>query len=122
MGNLGSYQDIVTAAKQAGSVQSLIKMIENQAVSKAAPAIYAKGVGTGAALAVASAVLAVSGAVADKKYLEQRKADQKAAEEAKTQLASVIAVLEGQAGMTVRSRADRWSTSTDGPLREKSRM
>lgn len=98
MGNLGPYQDIVTAAKQAGGVQSLIKMIEKQAVSKAAPAIYAKGLGTGAALASASAVLAVSGAVAGKKYLDQRKTDQKAAEEAKTQLASEIAVMEGQAG------------------------
>ena len=98
MGNLGPYQDFVTAAKQVGGVQSFINIIEKEAVSKAAPAIFAKGLGTGAALASASAVLAVSGAVAGKRYLEQQKADQKAAEEAKTQLASEIAVLEGQAG------------------------
>ena len=98
MGNLGSYQDIVTAAKEAGGVQSLIKMIESQAVSKAAPSIYAKGFGTGVALASAGVALVGAGAVAGKKFLHQRKADQEVAEEAKTQLASEIAVLQGGAG------------------------
>ncbi|AKE01295.1 MULTISPECIES: hypothetical protein [Rhodococcus erythropolis group] len=98
MGNLGPYQDFATAAKQVGGVQSFIKIIQKEAVSKAEPAIFAKGFGTGAAFVSVSAVLVASGAVAGKKYLEQRKADQKAAEEAKTQLASEIAVLEGQAG------------------------
>lgn len=98
MGNLGPYQDIVTAAKEAGGVQSLIKVIENQAVSKAAPSIYAKGVGAGVALAGVGVALVVSGAVAGKKFLHQQKADQKVAEEAKMQLASEIAVLEGEAG------------------------
>lgn len=88
----------MTAAKQAGSVESLIKMIEKPAVSKAAPAIYAKGLGTSAALASANAVLAVSGVGAGKKYLDQQKADQKAAEKAKTQLASEIAVPAGEVG------------------------
>lgn len=91
MSNLGPYQDIVTAAKNAGGVPSLIKIIQSQAVSKAAPSIYAKGAGTGLAIGVALTV-------SYKKFLDQRKADLKVAEEAKTQLASEIAVLEGEAG------------------------
>lgn len=94
MGNLGLYQDFATAAKQVGGVQSLIKIIERQAVSNAAPSIFAKGGGAGLALGVALTVSTVS----YMKFLDQRKADQKVAEEAKTQLASEIAVLEGEAG------------------------
>ncbi|REK78007.1 hypothetical protein DVG80_32325 [Rhodococcus erythropolis] len=95
MGNLGLYQDLVTAAKQAGGVQSFLKTIQSQAVSKVAPSIYAKGyaTGTGAGLA-----LGVALTVSYMKFLDQRKADQKVAEEAKAQLASEIAVLEGEAG------------------------
>jgi len=47
MSNLGPYQDITTAAKQAGGVDAWIKTIEDTAVAERAPAIFGKGAGAG---------------------------------------------------------------------------
>lgn len=81
MNNLGPYQAFSIAAKSAGGVPQLIENIERGAVSKALPGIVAKSVGAGAAL------MGI-GLVAGKMFLDQRKVDQVAAEEAKKRLLS----------------------------------
>lgn len=47
MGNLGKYQHIVTEAKRVGGVDNLIKIIEKNAVLRAAPKLIGTGVGAG---------------------------------------------------------------------------
>lgn len=83
MGNLGPYQDIVTAAKKAGGVPSLIKIIESKAVKKAAPKLFVAGAAAGAAILAGG-----------QKLLDKRKADQALAEEAKKQLADEVEALD----------------------------
>lgn len=103
MSNLGAFQEITTAAKAAGGVDHLIKAIEKGAVQKAAPSLLATGLGAGVALGVGVSLGA-------KRWLGQRKADQDAAEEAKTQLASEIEVVSGAPGDN-----DSQSDGDDGP-------
>ena len=79
MGNLGKYQDIVTAAKRVGGVENLIKIIENGAVAKAAPKIFAKGAGVGA-LGALGATLGI------RRYSEWRAEREASANLAKAQL------------------------------------
>lgn len=59
MGNLGEYQDIVMAAKEAGGVDKLIEQIEKGAVSRAAPRIRMTGALVGALGTAATGVAAV---------------------------------------------------------------
>ena len=54
MGNLGMYQEVVTAAKRVGGVENLIKIIEDSAVAEATPRLLAKGAGVGAIGALAT--------------------------------------------------------------------
>jgi len=91
MSNLGDYQSITTAAKKAGGVSALIKVIESKAVKEAAPRIFAKGLAAGGAF-----VLVVG--TAGKKFLDKRKADQAEADAAKAALAAEVDALETEAG------------------------
>jgi hypothetical protein len=91
MSNLGPYQEITTAAGKVGGIDRYLEIIQKTAVQRAAPSMYATGLGVGAAIGV-GATLGV------KRWLDLRQADQEAAEEAKMQLASEIEVLAGAAG------------------------
>ena len=83
MGNLGSYQDIVTEAHRAGGVEQLIESIEKAAAARAMPRAFAAG-------ALVTGVLAV-GAGAVVKVLRERMAAREAkASEAKARLADAI--------------------------------
>lgn len=86
MSNLGPYQDIVTSAKAAGGVPSLVRTIEEKAVSLAAPGIYAKGLGSGLLISVAAAAAGLAG----KRYWDRRKSDFQIAVEAKEQLVAEL--------------------------------
>ncbi|KAB8186008.1 hypothetical protein [Microbispora catharanthi] len=87
MGNLGKYQDIVTAAKQAGGVDKLIQVIEEAAVVTASPKIFRKGAGAGVlGTLVAGGVVAV----AVKRYLGDKKAREALVNEAKEQLKTKV--------------------------------
>lgn len=83
MGNLGKYQDIVTAAKRLGGVNNLIETIEAGAVAKAAPRLLRKGAAVGA-------LLGAAGAAAGKHLWDKYKAREVAANEAKEQLKAEI--------------------------------
>ncbi len=87
MGNLGKYQDIVTAAKHLGGVDNLIETIEAGAVAKAAPRLLFKGA---AIIAACTSVLAV-GVVAGKRVWNKYKAREVAANEAKERLRTELA-------------------------------
>jgi len=87
MSNLGPYQEIVTTAKTVGGVPALIRIIEDKAVAKAAPGIFAKGLGAGAILMTTAGLLAVAG----QRYLDQRRSDQEAAAHAKADLTERLA-------------------------------
>jgi hypothetical protein len=89
-GNLGRYQDIVMAAKEAGGVDKLIEQIEMGAVSKAAPRIRTQGVFVGALGTAAVTGVGVSAAVAAKRYLDNKKAREAFAEDAKAQLKAAV--------------------------------
>lgn len=82
MNNLGPYQLFTIAAKEAGGVGNYMKDIERGAVSEATPGLLIKGVGMG--------VVLTTGVIACKKFMDQRKADREAAEEAKRLLATEI--------------------------------
>lgn len=86
MGNLGKYQDIVTAAKEAGGVDKLIEQIEKGAVSRAAPRIHREGAVAGAlgTAAMGAAVMAA------KRYRDNKKAREALAETAKAQLKAAV--------------------------------
>jgi hypothetical protein len=84
LGNLGKYQDIVVAAKEVGGVGKLIKEIGEGAVAKAAPRIFGKGVLVGATLGTAAT------GVAAKRYLDNKKAREVLAENAKAQLKAAV--------------------------------
>lgn len=86
MGNLGEYQNIVVAAKEVGGVEKLIGQIEKGAVSKAAPRIRMKGVLVGALGTAATGVAAM----AAKRYLDNKKAREALAEDAKAQLKASV--------------------------------
>ena len=86
MGNLGKYQDIVVAAKEVGGVDKLIEQIEKGAVSKAAPRIRRKGALVGALGTAATGVAAM----AAKRYLDNKKAREALAEDAKAQLKAAV--------------------------------
>lgn len=77
-GNLGRYQDIVIAAKGAGGVDKLIEQIEKGIVSKAALRKRMQG-----AFVEALGTAAVTAA---KRYLDNKKAREALAEDAKAQL------------------------------------
>ncbi|MET7984694.1 hypothetical protein [Streptomyces sp. NPDC005281] len=86
MGNLGPYQDIVTAAKRVGGVQSLIKAIEDAAIAKAFPKAFGQGSGAGAL-----GTLAVGGVtLAAKRNLDKMRAREARANEAKEQLKTKV--------------------------------
>jgi hypothetical protein len=82
LGNLGKYQGIVAAAKEVGGVDKLIEKIGEEAVSKAAPRIFGKGVLVGA--------LGVATGVAAKRYLDDKKAREDLTEDAKAQLKAAV--------------------------------
>ncbi|MDW8806299.1 hypothetical protein P1P68_16280 [Streptomyces scabiei] len=82
MGNLGKYQDITTQAAQAGGVDKWIEVIEEVAAAKAFPKAFSKGAGVGALSALAVAGLAVI----SKRALDERRAREALADEAKEQL------------------------------------
>ncbi|MGN7132500.1 hypothetical protein ACTHQY_04410 [Rhodococcoides corynebacterioides] len=92
--NLGLYQDLVVAAKAVGGVAEYNAAIARAAVSKAAPGLAGAGAAAGAAI---TAVIGL-GVFAGKKFLEQRNADQVAAEEAKERLVSEFANDGSQSG------------------------
>jgi hypothetical protein len=79
VGNLGGYQTITTAAKEAGGVDKLIS-----AIKKAA---YGKGFGTGATVGA----LAVGGAVAvASRFRQAKEAREERAEAAEEQLKATL--------------------------------
>jgi len=82
LSNLGRYQDIVSAAAEAGSVDNLIKNIEDNAVSKSAPRIFLVG-------AVAATAAWALGTAAMKHFLDERRARELLSNEAKEQLRAV---------------------------------
>jgi hypothetical protein len=86
LGNLGDYQDIVVAAKKLGGVDKLIEQIEKGAVSKAAPGIRRKGALVGALGTAATGVAAM----AAKRYLDNKKAREALALDAKAQLKAAV--------------------------------
>jgi hypothetical protein len=86
MGNLGKYQDIVTAAKAVGGVENLIGKIETGAVDKAAPGLVAKGAAIGAGVVLGAAAAAAAG----KRYWARRKARIAIADDAKDELRVAI--------------------------------
>ena len=86
MGNLGRYQDIVVVAKEVGGVNKLIEQIGEGAVSKAAPRIFGKGALVGALGTAATGVAAM----AAKRYLDNKKAGEALAEDAKAQLKAAV--------------------------------
>ncbi|MEU6668692.1 hypothetical protein [Streptomyces sp. NPDC046727] len=78
MSNLGAYQVITTAAKEAGGVDKLISAIKKAAVDGAALRLRVQGVGIGV-----TGTLVVGGAVAAASRLRgAKKARQERAEEA----------------------------------------
>lgn len=86
MGNLGMYQNIVIAAKEAGGVEKLIETIAEGAVSEASPRIFGKG----ALVGVVGTAVAGGAAFVAKRYLDNKKAREALAEEAKAELISVV--------------------------------
>lgn len=92
MGNLGRYQDIAVAAKEVGGVDKLIEQIAEGAVSKAAPRIFGKGALVGVLGTAATGVAAI----AAKRYLDNKKAREALAEDAKAQLKAAV---EGSPGV-----------------------
>ncbi len=92
MGNLARYQDIVVAAKEVGGVDKLIEQIGEGAVSKAAPRIFGKGALVGALGTAATGVAAM----AAKRYLDNKKAREALAKDAKAQLKAAV---EGSPGV-----------------------
>lgn len=104
-GNLGRYQDIVMAAKESGGVDKLIEQIEKGAVSKAAPRIRLQGAFVGA-LGTAVTGMGVGAAVAAKRYLENKKAREALAEDAKAQLKAVVEGSPGAEGPGPESDED----------------
>ena len=86
MGNLGKYQDIVVAAKEVGGVDKLVEKIGEGAVSKAAPRIFGKGALIGV---VGTAATGVAAMVA-KRYLDNKKAREVLADDAKAQLKAAV--------------------------------
>jgi hypothetical protein len=95
LGNLGRYQDIVVVAKEVGGVDKLIEQIGEGAVSKAAPRIFGKGALVGA-LGTAATGVAAMAAMAAKRYLDNKKAREALAEDAKAQLKAAV---EGSPGV-----------------------
>ncbi|SCF58267.1 hypothetical protein [Streptomyces sp. Cmuel-A718b] len=85
-GNLGLYQDITTAAKDAGGVDKLISNIEAAAVSKAFPKAFSQGVG---ACAVAVGGVAFVG-FAVKRHRAKREIRAALASEAKELLTAEV--------------------------------
>ncbi|MCD0453347.1 hypothetical protein LO762_29820 [Actinocorallia sp. API 0066] len=82
MGNLGKYQDFTTEAKLAGGVENLIEIIEKAAVASKSAGLRAQGAGLGIA-----GVLVVGGAaVATRRFLRSKAADEALAREAKIRL------------------------------------
>ncbi len=99
MGNLGKYQDIVVAAKEVGGVDKLIEQIEEGAVSKAAPRIFGKG-------ALVGALGTALAAMASKRYLDNKKAREALAEDAKAQLKAAVEGSPGVEGAGPESEED----------------
>ena len=83
MGNLGSYQDIVTEAHRLGGVEQLIESIEKAATTRAVPRAFASG-------AVATAVLALGVAAAARAWSKRVARHEAEAEDAKVRLTDVI--------------------------------
>lgn len=98
MSNLGLYENLVIAVKNAGGVENYIRSVEIRGAAKAVPLAHQKGVATGVALAGVGMTLVLGGVVVGQKFLDRRKADQEAAAETRTQLASEVAIQEGKAG------------------------
>jgi hypothetical protein len=90
LGNLGKYQDIVQAAKEAGGVDKLIENIGEGAVSKAAPKIYVRGALAGALGTAATGVATGVVVMAAKRYLDNKKAREALAEDAKAHLKAAV--------------------------------
>ncbi|MCZ4603459.1 hypothetical protein O3S80_06630 [Streptomyces sp. Lzd4kr] len=86
MGNLGPYQDITTAAKQAGGVENLIKKIEEAAVKKASLQILGKG----AAIGVVGTLVVSGVAVTVRRSLDAKRDREVLANEAKERLKTVV--------------------------------
>ncbi|MEU4179315.1 hypothetical protein [Streptomyces sp. NPDC026589] len=85
-GNLGHYQEITTAAKEAGGVDKLISSIEAAAASKAFPKAFGLGIGA-CALTVGGVAVAT---VAVKRALTERRTRVTMASEAKEVLRAEI--------------------------------
>ena len=105
-GNLGRYQAIVMAAKEAGGVDKLIEQIEKGAVSKAAPRIRMQGAFVGALGTAAVTGMGVGAAVAAKRYMDNKKAREALAEDAKAQLKAVVEGSPGAEGAGPESDDD----------------
>jgi hypothetical protein len=82
MGNLGMYEEFATQAKRAGGVESLIKIIERNAVMKARPTTLGVGIGIGVAGTLAARQVFVSVGQA----FDDRRARETLADEAKARL------------------------------------
>jgi hypothetical protein len=102
LGNLGDYQGIVVAAKEAGGVDKLIGQIEKGAVSKAAPRIF----GTGALVGVALGAATFIAPMACKRYVNVKTAREALAEDAKAQLQAAVEDSPGGEGADPESGED----------------
>lgn len=65
MSNLGMYETVTTAAKQAGGMENYLALVKDGAVAEAAPAIFGKGALAGAAVAAGLTLMA-------KRYWDRR--------------------------------------------------
>jgi len=83
VGNLGSYQDIVTEAHRLGGVDHLIESIEKAATTRAVPRAFAAGAG-------ATMVLGLGAAAAFKAWSKHAARRKEEAEGAKECLADAI--------------------------------
>lgn len=82
MSNLGKYQELTTAAAQAGGVDQLIKNIEAGAVAKAEPKLLLEG--SLIAVLTCSALIGIGGAV--RQQWRKRQTKLKEAENAKRKM------------------------------------
>ncbi|MEW2287062.1 hypothetical protein [Streptomyces sp. NPDC047841] len=90
MGNLGKYQDIVEAAKRAGGVDALIKIIQDAAVAKAYPGVFRKGAAVGAGAGVVGTLVVGGVAVTVRRFLDDKRAREALANEAEKQLKAEV--------------------------------
>ncbi|MYS94789.1 MULTISPECIES: hypothetical protein [Streptomyces] len=90
MGNLGKYQDIVEAAKRAGGVDALIKIIQDAAVAKASPGVFRKGAALGAGAGVVGTLAAGGVAVTVRRSLDDKRAREALANEAEKQFKAEV--------------------------------